>query len=98
MNWYFCKRSIIGIIITIIFTRIKIMIPVKIFIINIFSSYISFLVFYIIYNNCIGAGCDKDYIDNILIIIHLFIILKFDLSIVIITILYFIYRVYFNKF
>lgn len=86
--------GIIGLFISISIAKIKVIIPIKVFFINIASSYISFLIFYNLYNNCIGFECKKNFIDHILITIHLFIILKFAISIIIITIIYFLVMFY----
>lgn len=89
--------GVVGMLMTIAIVKVKIIIPIKIFLINTFSSYTAFLVFYVVYDNCAGVECDKSYIDHISIIIHLFTILKFYISIIVITILYFAYKIYLNK-
>lgn len=89
--------GLIGLITTALLTKIKTIIPIKLFLTNLFASYISFLLFYTIYDDCMGLECEKNYFDHILMIVYLFVTLKFDIAILVTTILYFIYKFFSNR-
>ena len=89
--------GIFGSLISIYFTRIKIFIPLKTLLVNILSACISFLIFFLIYDDCIGIGCDRSIYDFFIIMVYLFIILKLHISTLVITIIYLLLRKFTHK-
>lgn len=88
----------VGLVMAAFITKLKAFIPLKTLSVNIISSFIAAWIYILLFEQCSGVGCDRNFQDYLYFVVYLFVILKFYVSVLVITFIYGLLKVNQNKF